>query len=393
AFLAVFNLPSSPFESLKQVPYVGRLGRIFETESGTGKVRELIWQGALPLVLPHAPLWSPTTGDDPLNAIRPLVGYGPEAMYVAFNPFYPPELAHYEARNASPDRSHNETFDALVMTGLLGFGAYILLFISVFYFGLKWLGFIRTSAERNAFVALWLTGGFVSAVLFGLWRGWNFIGVALPFGMIVGFFIFLIAAALRRYGADLRAPDLQRALWLCALLAALIGHFIEIHFGIAIVSTRTYFWFYIALLVILGMNKLAATPVIVDSRQSTVNSQQLPRTDSTLRRRSRRHSAETARAKPVEASPVPVIAWTAITTLIGVTLAFEFVTNQIGTPNSLDLVFAALFTKGNETSYGVALLFGLTWLVAGIIGLAEEYSPRVSREILGYEIALFVVLS
>ncbi|MCI0476560.1 MAG: tetratricopeptide repeat protein, partial [Anaerolineales bacterium] len=38
-------------------------------------------------------------------------------------------------------------------------------------------------------------------------------------------------------------------------------------------------------------------------------------------------------------------------------------------------------------------LFGLTWLVAGIIGLAEEYSPRASREILGYEIALFVVLS
>ena len=139
AFLAVFNLPSSPLDPLKQVPYVGRLGRIFETESGTGKVRELIWEGALPLVLPHPPIWSPTTGDDPFNAIRPLVGYGPEAMYVAFNPFYPPDLAHYESRNASPDRSHNETFDSLVMTGLLGFGAYILLFVSVFYFGLKWL--------------------------------------------------------------------------------------------------------------------------------------------------------------------------------------------------------------------------------------------------------------
>jgi len=386
AFLAVFNLPNSPLEPLKQVPYLGRLGRVFETETGTGRVRELIWQGALPLILPHQPLWSPLTGDDPFNAIRPLVGYGPEAMYVAFNPFYPPELGRLEARNASPDRSHNETFDALVMTGALGFGAYILLFVSVFYFGLKWLGFIRTTAERNAFVALWLSGGVMSALAFGAWRGWHYIGVALPFGMIVGLFVFLIAAALRRYDTDLRAPDPARALWLCALLAALIAHFIEIHFGIAIVSTRTYFWFYLALLVILGMNKLVAAPAPASASPETI-----ARPIATRRKR-RRGESSNARP-PVEASPVPVVAWTAIVTLITVTLAYEFITNQIGTPNSLELVFNALFVKDGQTSYGIALLFGLTWLIAGIIGLGEEYSPRASREILGYEIALFAILS
>ena len=36
---------------------------------------------------------------------RNYIGYGPEALYVAFNRFYPPDLAHYEARNASPDRA------------------------------------------------------------------------------------------------------------------------------------------------------------------------------------------------------------------------------------------------------------------------------------------------
>ncbi|MEW5718092.1 MAG: tetratricopeptide repeat protein, partial [Chloroflexota bacterium] len=390
AFLAVFNLPTSPFDPLKQVPYVGRLGRIFETESGTGKVRELIWEGALPLFLPHQPIWSPTTGDDAFNAIRPLVGYGPEAMYVAFNPFYPPDLAHYESRNASPDRAHNETWDALVMTGLLGFGAYLLLFISVFYFGLKWLGFIRSPGERNAFIALWLTGGFVSAVIFGMWRGWSYFGVALPFGMIVGFFIFLIADAIRHYGADLSLEP-ARGLWLSALIAALIGHFIEIHFGIAIVATRTYFWFFIALLVILGMNKL-----IEPAMAGTVASQIPARAEIAPRRKHRRRGTETARgarAKQIEVSPVPVVAWTAVTTLIGVTLAFEFVTNQIGTPNALELVNAALFSKDGQTSYGVFLLFALTWLIAGIVGLGEEYSPRASREVLGYEIALFVVLA
>jgi O-antigen ligase len=58
--------------------------------------------------------------------IRPLVGYGPEAMWVAFNRFYPPDLAQVEARNASPDRSHNETWDSLVVTGLLGFVTYLI---------------------------------------------------------------------------------------------------------------------------------------------------------------------------------------------------------------------------------------------------------------------------
>jgi len=279
------------------------------------------------------------------------------------------------------------------MTGLLGFGAYILLFVSVFYFGLKWLGFIRTPGERNAFIALWLAGGFVSTVVFGVWRGWIYLGVALPFGMIVGFFIFLIADAIRHYGADLTI-DPARALWLSALIAALIGHFIEIHFGIAIVATRTYFWFYVALLVILGMNKLteASAPVAAPLRAEPAP---VARPASNRRKnRPPRAGAATRRAREaVEVSPVPVVAWTAVTTLIGVTLAFEFITNQIGTPNSLELVNAALFTKGGEASYGVALLFGLTWLIAGIVGLGEEYSPRASREVLGYEIALFVVLA
>lgn len=383
AFLVVFNLPASPLEPLKQLPYVGRLGRVFETETGTGRVRELIWQGALQLVLPHQPLWSPTSGDDPFNVIRPLIGYGPEAMYVAFNPFYPPELGRLEARNASPDRSHNETFDALVMTGLVGFGAYILLFATMFYFGLKWLGFVRTSSERNAFIALWLAGGALMSLVFGVWRGWHFVGVALPFGMIVGFFVFLVAMALRR--ADVTTPntDVARALWLCALVAALIGHFIEIHFGIAIVSTRTYFWFYLALLVILGTNKLATTPT------PTPVTVEMPTRSA---RRKRRRANESS-AQPVEASPVPVVAWTAILTLIVVTLAYEFITNLAGTPNSLELVYHALFVKDGQTSYGVALLFGLTWLMAGLIGLGEEYATRPSREILMYEIALFIILS
>ncbi len=396
AFLAIFNLPASPLDPLKQVPYIGRLGQIFETESGTGKVRELIWQGAIQLVLPHAPLWSPTTGDDALNAIRPLVGYGPEAMYVAYNPFYPPDLAHYEARNAAPDRSHNETFDALVMTGFFGFAAYILLFISVFYFGLKWLGMISTAGERNAFIALWLAGGFVSALVFGLWRGWNFIGVALPFGMIIGFFVFLVGNAIRRYGTGANAIDPERALWLCAIIAALIGHFIEIHFGIAIVSTRLYFWFYAALLVVFGTDRMAEPAAVprVTPPAPYVGA-------NAPRNRKRRRVTESARQNPARSnapSPfAPVLAWTMIFTLILVTLAFEFISLQPGANSPLEVVRRSLFAKGNETSPAVFFLIALTWVVAGIIGLERVVDPAtpsgVARDARGLAIALFAVLS
>ena len=58
---------------------------------------------------------------------RMLIGWGPESMQWAYSPHYPAELGRLESRNASPDRSHNETFDALVTTGLLGFIVYLTL--------------------------------------------------------------------------------------------------------------------------------------------------------------------------------------------------------------------------------------------------------------------------
>ena len=117
-------------------------------------MRVNIWQGAAELVAPHEPLIYPDGDTDALNVIRPLVGYGPEAMWVAYNPFYPPTLAHYEARNASPDRSHNETWDALVITGGLGFFAYMWLFIAIFYWSLRWLGLLTNRRDPILFGTL-----------------------------------------------------------------------------------------------------------------------------------------------------------------------------------------------------------------------------------------------
>src|SRR5207237_452346 len=108
-FVGLLNIPNSPLQSLSGVPVVGkgveRLSTLFQTDDGTGKVRTLIWLGASQLI-----------ASDP---IRTIIGWGPESMYVVYNKFYPAELAHWELRNATPDRSHKVEFDHLVTMGVV----------------------------------------------------------------------------------------------------------------------------------------------------------------------------------------------------------------------------------------------------------------------------------
>ena len=120
AVLLLLNVPSGPLETVRESPWVGRLGQVLDMDQRTSRVRILIWGGAADLVAPHEPLDFPDGSRDSLNFLRPLIGYGPESMHVAYNKFFPPELARLEKRNASPDRSHNETWDALVTTGIVG---------------------------------------------------------------------------------------------------------------------------------------------------------------------------------------------------------------------------------------------------------------------------------
>ncbi|MCL5256937.1 MAG: tetratricopeptide repeat protein [Chloroflexi bacterium] len=181
AFLAVFNLPSTPLESLKAQPYIGRLGELMQTDTGTGKVRVLIWSGAVQMIF-HDPF-------------RTVIGYGPETMYQAYNPFYPPELAHVEARNATPDRSHNAYLDYLVTTGFLGLLAYLAMVGT--FFTLTWRYFRGAGKGEMSFI-------------------------------------------------------------IAALASAIAGHLVEIAFGIPIASTLVYFWLYLGMIVVAGLRLLPA---------------------------------------------------------------------------------------------------------------------------------------
>ncbi len=382
AFLIVFNLPGSPIASWRDLPYIGRLGRVFETETGTGLVRVLIWEGAVDMVTPHEPIQHPSGQPDRLNPLRPLIGYGPESMFVAYNRFYPPDLAHIEARKASPDRSHNETFDALVITGLAGFVAYILLFGSVFYYGYKWLGLIKNSRQRNVFIGLFLSGGLAAALFLWLWKGAAFVGVGLPLGMAFGLVVYLVVSAITFYSrpkesrgqtSNLQPPTSNFQFLLIALVSALLAHFIEINLGIAIAATRTYFWVYAALLVAAG-RYLVREPASPQAAEAAVPVE-VPKQTRRKRRRSRRSQVQApsklsspeikartsnlqpfgqAQGRPLTSS-LQVIVYSLLIGLVLVTLGYDYITPQFD-----------ISARG----YSLLWLLVLTWLVGGAITVA-----------------------
>jgi tetratricopeptide (TPR) repeat protein len=329
--------PSFLSELLKASPCVARFAEVQqEIEAGKAlNLRELIWKGTFQLVTSPPPIWSPLAGYDPLQGVRPLIGYGPEAMGLIYFQVQPLELSRaLNYRGPRWDRAHNDTYDVWVSTGLVGVGVYLLLITLIFYYALRWLGLIGHSVERRAFWVMWLGGGFMASVALGVWRGWQLVGLALPMGMLAGFFLYLSWRAMRSGG--LEGEVSERALWIVALLSAVVAHWIELQFGIALVATRTYFWFYAALLVALG-------------------------TRSLLEKRDERST-----------SGWPF--WAVIATALVIPLGFEFISSGRGV---LDAIIRSLFYHDGSPSLTVIFLLTSTWLVVGIIGLGRLVAPYV----------------
>jgi tetratricopeptide (TPR) repeat protein/O-antigen ligase len=388
-FLVALNIPEGPLESLRSRPEFGRLGQLLDAESRTGRVRTLIWKGASELVQPHAPLDYPDGSQDIFNVLRPLIGYGPESMYVTYNRFYQPELTQVEKRNASPDRAHNETWDSLAITGLLGLLAYLALFGAVIYYGLKWLGLVPGEKWRNLFLALYILVGVITGAFFWIWKGLPYLGVALPFGMTVGVILYLILVSLtHKLEGFTSAQEKLRAYLLLGLVAAIIAHFVEINFGIAIASTRTYFWVSAALILLVGyvlpFYKNFEPFEAADSEPSISPNGTTDRAEikgqGRKKRAAGRSGSRSASRSATQSKAQSLAPWLRLSILVGLlvgvilmTLGYLYVSNLSRSEQARGLIWNSLTGQGSSARYpfGILELVLTTWLFGCLLLVAE----------------------
>ena len=428
--LVILNVPQGPLNGLCQKRYVGRLCTVFSTTQGTNAVRALIWEGVVDLMLkPHAPIQTPEGQPDPLNIVRPLVGYGPESMWVAYNRFYPPNLAHYEARNASPDRSHNETFDTLVRGGLIQFAAQIFLYTSIFYYSLRWLGLMSGRRRRNLFTASLVAGGALGVIAPLILDGsLRLAGIGLPAGLIAGMIVYVTADLLLSgqgeiaeiAGGSSGATTGRRQLLILVLFAAIVAHFVEVHFGIAIASTLTLFWVLAGALVPVGMGwaededqveveaKVEAGAVALKTQPAGVRPQPAatssgkPKTTKATRPQEARQpqgSPVTKRAAASQPARQPgplllLLPYAAIGVLITLVLTWDFIPMGVPTGATTPGAFLwdAFTSRSNAAAYTVVrspmllVMMIFTWLIGGVLAVAE--SARRQRWAAGLTIYL-----
>ncbi len=350
--LVLINLPTSPARFVRDLPYVGRLAGL---GGATGQVRLLIWDGTAQLI-----------AADPL---RMVIGYGPEAMPLVSPRYLSPALGHVGERGAIADRAHNETFDALVTTGLLGAAVYLLLFTSLVVRVLCGMGVLRSGGQRHVFLGLWFAGG-AAAVLAArvLDHSWRLVGVALPLGLLGGMSSYLSGSAfrglLRRESAPVASADRPRHLMVASLLSAMVAHFVEVQFGIAVTATRTYFWTYLALLAVAGRAEVGrrATAEEVSGSDGGPRSA----TDASLDPGKRR--------RPAGVPELPcrgLVVASLLASFVLMTLVYDFLSRPVSPVHLPTILW----------------LFAFTWVLAGLITVTEACAlggagprpPRVLR--------------
>ena len=317
-FLIVANLPQSPLDFIRSWPFVGRLTTL--VDSLTSQSRFIMWDKAVQM----------TTAD----ARRLVVGYGPESTRVAFYPYLTRRLSDLFGPGETTSRFHNQTMDALVETGLIGAVAYLWVFGSLLYWGLRSLGLIVTRRQRLVFGVL--VGAGVSLTIAGsvlLVERPGLSGLAAPTGMILAVVAYLLFFAFSREGR--RPATHGHTIMVIALLSGIMAHFVEVQTGIAVTPTRSQLWLYAALV----------SAIASGGEQFSTHAS--PSQDSTLQRRQGKRRANGL----LDNHLASLMAHSLCMGVLFVTLGFDFVTRDF------DL-----------RSLGVALS-GLL-LTAGVLGAA-----------------------
>ncbi|MFH1231216.1 MAG: tetratricopeptide repeat protein [Planctomycetota bacterium] len=252
-FLAVLNIPRGPFHGIKK--HLGRFAELYEMDKGSVKVRLLIWEGAVSIIKS--------------SPARLFFGHGLESPFPLYHKYVPSSFARFEG-NSIPDHSHNETFDMLITSGVLGLFVYLAIIFMVIYYILKYIGLLPSFSSKRLFILMMLGGVVVGALVPLLLHKALFLGLTIPFGFLAGFIFYLVmtwktenisfppeADPRLTVGQVSQAQGSKKktasekgdnVFLLVGLICALLAHFSELQFGIGVTSTRLYFWVYMAII-------------------------------------------------------------------------------------------------------------------------------------------------
>ena len=241
--LGLLNLPPVQAAFAGAPAPLARLTTLLDVSQGsTGAVRLLLWDGAA------------RTFQN--QAARTPIGFGPETEIFTLSASVSPEIHYQEARDLLPDRSHNESFDRLIETGALGLVAYMWLIAVAVYLIFRRLGLAAPGPDTVLYAVVVLLGT-VGAALLPVFLGLPlYFGIGSALGLLAGIWVFLLIQAFSNRSAGRVSREGQ---WLlAALLAALVGHLLDISLGPANPVNRVYFWVFLGL-----VGAFAARPRLV----------------------------------------------------------------------------------------------------------------------------------
>ncbi|MFQ5595562.1 MAG: tetratricopeptide repeat protein, partial [Anaerolineae bacterium] len=226
-------LPGTSLGALQDLPMLSRLTGALESRSFLS--RTLIWDTVTRMI----------TG----RPGRLLVGYGPSTMDVTLQRYYTPALLKKRSATTVLDRAHSDLLDSAATAGLLGLGAYLLLFWALFHQVLRHLGLLTSRQQGRILSGLWFGLGMAAALGARLADGsWRFSGLAMGLGAVGGLVLYVTYRGLRDSGLGLADAESRQSLLPIGLAAGVVAHFVGGQFGIATPADRTYFWVFAALI-------------------------------------------------------------------------------------------------------------------------------------------------
>jgi tetratricopeptide (TPR) repeat protein len=252
ALISIFSVV--PLHTISESMGATPLGRLMNLSGNSVDVRRFLWQTGLNAVKSGSPAIMPDNTREFFHYLRPIIGYGPENVWFAANSYASPDLVRLHTAEAV-DRMHSETFDALITTGFVGSALWLIIIAAAFYYALKLIGFCGGGGLKRSFICFSASGGLAGILLPWAAGSPDLMGVGVIAGLLAGVVAFAAWSGYRNRQTGFIGDD-QRVFIFC-ILGALIAHSVETGVGIAVTSTRVYFFLLLALISVFSVKDLS----------------------------------------------------------------------------------------------------------------------------------------